>query len=174
MRGKYLDDFIKDCSGRYIYRGSVYTYAETNSLPRRKAVAYLRLLTAAAFALALAQGCIPADGMLGCVYVLVPYCGELFSAGSALWALFPLGSGDAIRQYNFAVSAEVLPRRALLTAVFAALTLAGEGVYLIIHGTDNALCIALLVLFMILAGAAAMYLRRFVLTLRWEKENTAD
>lgn len=174
MRGKYLDDFIKDCSGRYIYRGSVYAYAKTNSLSRRKAVTYLWLLTAAMFASALAQGCIPADGMLGCVYVLVPYCAQLISAGSALWAMLQLGSGDGIRQYNFAVSAEALPRRALLTAVFAALTLAGECIYLVAHGTDNALRIALLVLFMILAGAAAMLLRRFVLTLRWEKENTAD
>ena len=175
MRRKYLKDFRPDGSGRYVYRGSVFVYADDNALPRRAAIGRLWLFGAVLFAAAVLQGCLPEDGMLNCAYVLVPYCGEVISAGSVLWALVQLGRArDGVREYDYNVSVSALPRRALLSLLFAAAALAGESVYLAVRGVRTVLFTAALFFLLLLACTAAFLLRRFVLTLRWEQRIPSD
>lgn len=175
MRRKYLSDFRQDETGRYVYRGNVYVYAEDNTLERPAALRRLWLGGIVLFAAALVQGCLPADGMTNCTYVLIPYCAEVIAAGSAAWAVMQLGTArEGVREYAYAASVEVLPRRALLSSIFAAAALTGEGVYLALHGAGETTLVAAVIALMLLVCAAGLLLRRFSRSLRWEKRKCAD
>ena len=168
-RRKALNDFKKDGNGKYVYRGSEYFYAPGNRLSLPAAVTRLWLWAALLFAASAAQGCIPTDGMTNCAYVLTPCCAQIICSVTVLWALVQMiGAKSGLREYEYAASVQVLPRRALLTAVFAAATLVGECVYLALHGVKHSLLTVLVTVLLLLSGAAGLLLRRLARSLLWE------
>ena len=171
-RRAYLSDFHQSVSGEYIYTGAVYTSAVPDGKTRSGVLAELWLWGGAMLVSAGAQGCIPAGGMLNCVYVLLPFAGELLSAISVIWALVRLSANrEPLREYVYSATAEAMPRRTVVTAVFAAAALVGETVYALLHPADAAGKARWLPVLMAVTGAAALLLRRKMRTLRWEKHD---
>ena len=86
----YLNDFHLNLAGEYIYDGELYACQadpDTQKMQKRKLWVYtaLMLLTV------LASGSIPAPGMLGSSYVILPFLGELIAIFSVVWAVCKLG-----------------------------------------------------------------------------------
>jgi hypothetical protein len=167
-RRAYLDHFQKSASGEYVYSGDHYAYQDRGT-PRRKALGVLWLGLGAAAALILAGGCIPAPGVGGCAYVLIPYVAAVICVFMGLWAMSQLAlGGEPLREYVYQDTVEKLPTRLLLTAIFAALAAVGEGVYLLRNG--GSLLYGLLFLGMqLLAAGAAFFARRYLCGLEWAK-----
>lgn len=167
-RRAYLDQFTKNAAGEYIYEGGHYTFQDTGK-SRKRALTELWLLVGGGTAMVLAGGCIPAPGVGSCPYVLVPYVAALIASFSCVWSLGQLtAGGDPMREYVYHDSVEKLPGRALATAVCALLALAGECLYLGLHG--GSLAFGLLFLLLMAGGAAAVFwARRTISRLNWTK-----
>ena len=134
-RRAYLEDFQKDPDGKYVYTGEHYAYADAGGRSRRRLLTGLWISFGLAAAAILTQGFLPAEGMRGCVYVLLPYVGALASGISLLWALARLSfHKEPLRAYVYTATAAALPRRGILTAGFAGATLLGDCVFLAIRG----------------------------------------
>ena len=171
-RRAYLSDFHQSVSGEYIYTGAVYTSAVPDGRTRGSILAELWLWGVVMLASAAAQGCIPAGGMLNCVYVLLPFAGEFLSAVSVIWALVRFSANrEPLREYVYSATAEAIPRRAVVTAVFAAATLVGETVFMLLHPAECTGKAWWLPVLMAVTGAAALLLRRRMRTLHWEKHD---
>ena len=116
----YLNDFHLNLAGEYIYDGELYACQadpDTQKMQKRKLWVYtaLMLLTV------LASGSIPAPGMLGSSYVILPFLGELIAIFSVVWAVCKLGRDwNAVREYVYERTVPALPGRALCVAAFAA------------------------------------------------------
>ena len=173
-RRAYLSDFQQNVSGEYIYTGAVYAYSDASGKTRKQTLARLWLMGGAAFVAALVQGCIPAGGMLGCAYVLLPFAAELLCACCAVWALIRLTtSREPIREYVYTATVEALPGRAVLTACFAAAALAGATVFLLLHPAERSAAGWLICALMAAAGIFALLLRKESKAACWEKQDGA-
>ena len=79
-RRAHLNDFYRDVSGNYIYTGTCYVCTaapqERTALLRR-----LWLLAAVMVVSVVTGGCIPAPGMGGSFYLLLPYMAEVGLTG---------------------------------------------------------------------------------------------
>lgn len=138
-RGKnsYLNDFHLNVAGEYIYDGVLYAFTGTDA-ERKTLRTRLWVLSGVLAAAAIAGGCIHAPGMQNCFYVMLPYMGMLCAAVSTAWAVVRLGSDwEAVREYVFARTVPCIPRRALTAAIFAALTILAETVYLFRSGSGG-------------------------------------
>ena len=167
-RREYLNDFKMNSAGSYEYSGRMLSY-DTPAVSRAKAFAALWLLCGGMLVLAFASGCLQASGIDHCAYVLLPYAVEVVMGGAVCWALGRLTlAGDPIREYIHKQTAEKLPRRMAAAAVFAAVTLAGEAVYLIINGAGEKLAgTVIFVIMQIVCLAALVIARKIMLGLRW-------
>lgn len=167
-RKAYLNDFKSTVNGEYIYAGAHYLLAggeaAGKALLRR-----LWLLTLPLAVGAVAGGCIRAPGAMDCFYVLGPYIAALISAISLVWALCRMGGGGArLREYVYRRSVEAIPSRAVITAVFAGLALAGEILYVLLNGTEGmALGMVLFLLSMGATLAAALGQRLLIVRSQW-------
>ena len=167
-RRAYLDDFQKTATGEYVYTGQLHYY-ETGSIPRRKALLWLWLMTGAMAAAQVLSGCVPAAGMSNTFYVLLPYAGGLLSVASVVWLMCRLAAGgDPLRHYVYTGTVAQMRVRGYLVLIFSALTLAGEAVFLILHGVGTVLAgtIVFLVCQMICLGAALAW-KSFAKKLSW-------
>lgn len=169
-RRAYLDHFTKNAAGEYIYEGDHYTYQDTGK-SRKRALTELWLLVGGAAAAILAGGCIPAPGVGNCPYVLVPYVAAIIAVFSCIWSLGQItAGGDPMREYVYHDSVEKLPGRALVTAICAALALAGEVLYLCLNGGAGRLAFGVLFLVLMAGSAfAAFWARRTISRLNWSK-----
>jgi len=168
-RRAYLDDFYRDVSGEYHYTGALRRYEGTE--PYRQAVTRVGVL-AGIMALAMVLvGLIPAPSMLGIgnFYVVLPYIAELVGAALSVWAAIRMIAGGAeLRNYVYEATVEKLPNRLEMTAVFAAVCVAGNVLYLILKGFGGRVIASLAVI--LLHGAviaAALLLKKHLSTLRW-------
>lgn len=165
-----LNDFQRTASGEYIYTGATYALSEKSGRSRKSALRLLWCFGGLTLALTVVQGCIPAGGMSGCAYVLLPFAAELLSAASVIWALVRLTANpDPIREYVYSAAAEPLPRRGVFTAVFAGLACAGELLYALLHTGENTVGTWLLAVLMAVTAGSALLLHRSARTLHWEK-----
>lgn len=136
-RRSYLEDFQETASGGYVYTGRLHPFEGTQR-ERRRALAALWACTSLALASLTAAGCVPAAGTDGCPYVLLPYMAALLSGISAAWLTGRLtAGGQALRDYVYRATVGKARVRGTLSAAFCALTLAGEGVYLALHGAGG-------------------------------------
>lgn len=85
-RRAHLNDFYRDVSGSYIYTGTCYV---CTAAPQERTALLRRLwLLAAVMAVSVVTGgCIPAPGMGGSFYLLLPYVAEVGLTGSVVWAM---------------------------------------------------------------------------------------
>lgn len=169
-RRAYLDDYKINEAGQYEYQGARYKWTVDDegrlALQRR-----LRLMAALAVALALLAGCIPAPGVGQSAYLILPYCIGVVAAISLCFAVWRMcGEKDPMRGHVYKASVKKIPFRGILTAVFAALSLAGEIIYLLRNGFGGMLIYGILFL---LLEAAVLALAVCILqklgSLEWRK-----
>jgi len=136
-RRSYLSDFSPRLDGGYDYNGALYAFQETG-MSRRQAMTRLWALAAAAAVFVTVSGCVPAAGLLNCAYVILPCAGSALSAASVIWLMGRLSYwGDPLRDYVYKATVEQYELRSMLVTVFAALSLAGDALYLILNGVQG-------------------------------------
>ncbi|MBE5038585.1 hypothetical protein INF35_12375 [Subdoligranulum sp. DSM 109015] len=170
-RRAYLNDFERDLTGSYRYRGSHYRYA--GSLPRSRALAGLWGLSLGTLAALLAAGMMDGPGLGRCFYVIIPYAAAFVASISVVYTVGRLSfNEDPLREYVLEQTVRKLPVRSAVTLAFSALSAAGGVVYLALNGLNwqravfVALCAAAL--------AAQVILRRLTGRMDWQKlEETA-
>lgn len=170
-RRAYLEQFQKTASGDYVYTGPSYTYVE-EGMTFRRSMAVRCALAGGAAALAVLGGFLPAPGMGGCPYVLLPYVAALLSAVSIAWAAVRMAWwGSPLREYVYQKTAAALPLRCALSAAFALATLLGSAIYLVLNGDDGAgaWCTILFLSLQIGVSACSLGLRRFEHGQKWLK-----
>ena len=149
----YLDDFEKDLSGNYQYRGAHYHYA--GEQPRSKALAGLWALCGGGAVLVVAAGLVPGATASAPFWLLLPYMAGLLAAVYAVYLLVRLtASGDPLRAYIHEQTVKKLPGSCMLAAVLAAITAAAQLVQLALAGQNLP---ARLVFTLLQAAAAAAY-----------------
>ena len=115
-------------------------------------------------------GCIPAPGMGGSFYLLLPYMAEVGLTGSIVWAMTRWQAREyPMRAYVYKATVKALPGRCMAEAALAGAGAAAEVVYLLLSGAGgHGLMAALYLLLKAVSVAAALSARRLVLESRWE------
>ena len=168
-RGKraYLNDFYQDVSGKYVYRGKMYSY--DGPLPRKSALGRAWLYTGVAAAALLANGFVPNPALNGCFYVVIPYVLGLIAACSTAWALGRItAAGEQLRAYVYEETAQQLPMRCTLALIGSAAGAAGQILYLLLHGLQQGWGLMLVFLAFQIAATVALYkLKQFKFETFW-------
>ena len=170
-RKAYLNDIRPNLSGEYVYTGAHLNFVPEKMSYRRaaSAMAVYALLSLAAFA---AAGFVRAGGMGNCFYVLIPYMAEAVAVFTLLLAVYKaLTRGSRLRDYEYESSVVKMPVRALLSSVFAAVGLVCIFLFVILNGADGSAGeLAFLLFSKAVAIVSPLLMRRFMRSLRWEKE----
>lgn len=171
-RRAYLNDFQKDETGHYVYRGAVYDY-EGSAQGLRSLKIRLGILGALTLIMLLWAGLIRVPGMDHCIYVLLPYVSALCGSVSVCWAVGCLCiSGISIRAYLFQESIEKLPTRCIFTACCSAGALLGEPVYILTSGMEiRDSGFILFVILQSIAITSTLLLRSRIMRTRWRQSN---
>lgn len=160
-RRSYLEDFHETASGDYVYTGPTHPFQGT-AQERRRALAALWGCAAPALACLVAAGCVPAAGLGGCPYVLLPYTAALLAGISVAWLMGRLtAGGESLRDYVYKATVGRFRVRGTLAAALCALTLAGEGLYLALNGAGERLAgtVWLCLLLTLALGMQVLWLR---------------
>lgn len=167
----YLDDFKKNREGRYEYQGEHYI-CEGGEPALRSARRRILGVYAAVIVCALAAGCIPAPGITGVFYVILPYAFGVVAAGSLGWTLCRFGmAGGVLRTYIYEVTVEKIPHRAILTGVLNTAAAVGGIFFILFHrGEGNMLWSALFCVLEAVAGGGAFVVLRMAGKLRWSRK----
>lgn len=168
----YLNDFQKDETGAYIYRGTVYDYEGSESSLRSLKIR-LSILGVLTLTMLLWAGLIQVPGMDHCFYVLLPYAAALCGSISVCWALVRLlPCGVSLRAYLFEESIEKLPGRCIFTACCSAAALLGEIVYILMTAVKivDEGCIPYLIQ-QTICIVSMLLLRSGVVKARWRQNN---
>lgn len=165
-RRAYLNDFERDLTGSYQYRGGHYRYA--GSLPRGKALAGLWGLSVFTLAALLGAGMMDGPGLGRCGYVLIPYAAACVGAVSVVYTVGRLtANGDPLREYVLEQTVRKLPVRGGLTLILAALSAVGGAVFAVTGGPNWERVV--FVLLCAAAFAAQLALRRMMRDMDWQK-----
>ena len=168
-RRAYLNDFYTDLGGNTVYTGKMIRYLGPHPYPvaRRRVGVLCGLVCACVFAVA----CLPAPSMLGMgkFYVVLPFILEAIAVLLTVWAAVRmLYHGETLRSYIHEASVKKLPWWLEMTAVFAAVSVVTNVVYLAINGFGGKLFLSLaLIVFHILAALFALLCLRFLRALSW-------
>ncbi|MBQ6116354.1 MAG: hypothetical protein IJL08_03415 [Oscillospiraceae bacterium] len=168
-RRAYLNDFYTDVTGNTVYTGQMIRYA--GEMPWRGAARRTGVLTGAVTACALIVFCLPAPSMTGMnkSYVVLPLILEAVGVLLTVWAAVRLlCNGPDLRSYVWEASAKKLPWWLEMTAVFAAVGVVGNVIYLAVKGFGGKVFLSLLVIVLhLLTIAAALFEIRFLRTVKW-------
>lgn len=166
----YLDDFKKTASGEYAYRGAEYHLEETKE-GRKKLFVRLWCLLAAEGLCLLACGCVPAAGMEGSAWVLIPYAVSWIAFAFVCSSLYRMTrGGDPLREYVYEAAVLKFPFRLKMSGLCAAAVILGELVYLILHGFCGKVFFTLV--FFLLEGmifVASFGMNRLTDRMKWTK-----
>ena len=167
-RRAYLNDFTTNLQGDYVYQGSHFHYVGETPWGRQLRCLWgLTVGMAAAFVLG---GLLPAAGMSGTLYVVLPYLVSVIAGASVVWAMAKLRREGKLRSYVYEATILKLPARANAAAVSAALASAGEGLNLILNGSGGKTASTLGYLTLeLLAALAARRLARRAAAMDWEE-----
>lgn len=166
----YLRYIHRDASGAYVYTGGYYVLQGGTY---RAFLGRLFLFAVPIAACVAAAGSVPnpAMGWLGpnakefnAFYTIIPYILEVAFTGSILWAAMKILTNERpLREYVYHGSVPRFSLRCILTAAAAGLTMAGETVFLILHGPMGQTWSAVLAYVLHAAVLAlALLLRRYV------------
>lgn len=107
----YLDDFKKDASGNYVYRGDVYKYSGGEKSFRRLGWELIAVSAVIAAAV-IGAGFSDTPAMLNCFYVIIPYIAEVAFAALSVWAVIRIVyGGEELRSYVYKHSVRAIPWR---------------------------------------------------------------
>lgn len=158
-RRAYLDDFKQNTKGDYEYHGTHYVWDGPKETLKKELLTLWLYAGGMAVCVILA-GCLPVQSMINCVYVILPFTVCFICAVSVIWGLARMTSGGSrLRAYVYDATVEQVPLRAVGTMIGAAVTIAGEVVYLVKNGFESQMAASV---FFILALAAAFLLLYFL------------
>ncbi len=171
-RRSYLRDFRRDDAGAYRYEGDRYELQGGRGAGGARRILRIQAAVAAlAAGLLLGAGCVPAPGISGCAYVLLPYIASLMGAVSSCLAAFRLAAAEyPLRAYVYEGTVGKLPLRSGVCAGASAAALVGEAVWILTEGMSGKA--GYTALYCLLQGAAlvaALGLCRFARQLEWKK-----
>lgn len=165
----YLDAFEKNAQGNYVYAGELY-YWQGVETDRRRQMRLLWLLSVVLLGSAALSLCVTAPGTLNCAYVLVPCAGSFLGAISVCRGLYRLSAGkNPLRAYIYNASVKQIPIRALCTCAGAAISIAGEIIYVLSNGTEEKRTGFLV--FLLLEGIifmTSLSVERRIVKMRWK------
>lgn len=142
-RRAYLNDFHPTARGDYVYTGKIIQWPAQGHGTRKQVLLRLWCWAALGTLASVLGGCLDGVGMDGRPYVLLPYVVGLILAGCTLWSLIRLtGGGEELRAYVYQATAERLPGLTLAWAIASGVTLAGEGVNLVLPGFQGNIVMA--------------------------------
>ena len=119
----YLDDFQRDLNGNYQYCGAHCHYV--GKTPRKTVLLRLWLLCGGAAALTAGAGFVPGATAHMPAYVSLSYVAALLAVVYALYTRLRMtAGGEPLRAYLHEQTAEKLPGRCTLAAVFCAVAAA--------------------------------------------------
>lgn len=128
-RRAYLNDFQKNGAGGYVYKGDLYRYT-AGEKQRKKDLLLLWVWYASAVIVAIAAGCLPAEGLGRSALVLLPYLVEVGGLAAVGWALCRItAGGELLRAYVYESSVLKINRRTWVAMIGAAATLVGGIVF---------------------------------------------
>lgn len=131
-RRSYLNDFQKGINGEYSYKGAVFE-ANAPYAEYKKTLA----LWFIALAATVACGCLPAKGMTGAFYILIPYLAEvLLGAAGCFMAVRLLRAEYPLREYVYKKTAAPMPVIAIAASVSSAARLAAYTVFCIVNAAE--------------------------------------
>lgn len=170
-RKAYLNDFKRNEKGEYSYEGTLYEWKGVPEAYKRTLLelwffGILELLCAAA------AGFFDAPGAMNCFYVILPYIIGLVAAFSVLWGIIRLTEGkNPMRSYIYEASVGKLPARTLLVMIFSGIAVAGELLYVILHGSGGKFPVILAFLLLeALTLLLALKIYKIVSKMSWEKK----
>ncbi len=165
----YLDDFEKDLSGNYQYRGKHYRYADKT--PRGKTLAQLWLCCGLGAALTVGAGVLPGATAHAPVYLLLPYMAALVLALYAVVLLARLTrAGARVRAYIHEQTAQKLPSLCIVTSMLCGVSVAGQGIAVFAGDGQIFGTYGIFMLFTLAACAAFAVMARLVRQIAWEEE----
>lgn len=169
-RRAYLDDFQRTATGEYVYNGQLHHF-DGQKFSRGRGLRLLWVCSAVMAASVIAAGCVPAAGMLGCPYVILPYAGALLSVSALIWLMCRLtAGGDPLRDYVYNATVKQFKLRSILVLAFSGCTLVGDIVYLIVNGAGGMLAgTAAFLICMALCLGGALAWKSIAGSLSWSK-----
>lgn len=167
MKKSYLNDFIKNADGDYIYNGMHYEWVSPQ--PRKNHLVKLWAEAVTAAAMVIICGILPGQGMLNSFYVIIPYILEFCFTVLTLYALYRLTSGGIrLREYIYSAAVLKLPMRTYLIAINAAITFAAELVYVILHSSATIFSVdGAIILLQLVVSALGYIIHRQIDEIHW-------
>ncbi len=133
-RRAYLNDFVQNANGQYIYTGKVFTF-EGASYSRY--CAQLVLAACGMLGATIAAECLPAVEASRFTLAVLTWLGQMICACLTAWAVLRMLAGRSpLRAYIHKASVDKLSLRSLVGAVFAFANAAVLIVTILVRGTD--------------------------------------
>ena len=165
--------FVPAGPGKYVYNGPLYSPDSESDITAKKANLRRTLFGIGITALSTVCGFLPVPGMSNTFYVIVPYAFTLIFAAVSLWKAGRIAywGGEDLREYVYNTTVVRLPILIPLCALFAVLSVVGEGLYLILNAVDKAALPFAIIFFLACAVILALSLawRRFETEFKWNK-----
>lgn len=162
----YLNDFRANVAGEYVYTGKHYIWKSD----RKSALLRLWVFAAGGLVCAVVAGCLPATGMEGAVWALLPYVFGLIGSMTCVYAMVRLSAaGESVREYVFDATVKSLPGRCMMTIIFSVAAMIGDLCNIFLPSYSGRPMQSLL-LFIFEGGLLAMtvLLRKSIKKLSWE------
>ena len=176
LRGKAAKAayFVPTGNGNYTYIGPQYSLSLDAGITAKKAGARRIIISICIVALSVVCGLLPVPGMSNTFYVIIPYALTMIFGVVLLWksSRITYWGSDSLREYVYNTTVTQLPVYATLCAVFACVSVAGEGLCLILEKANrNVLFAVIFILSHIVIFALSILLRRLEKPLEWVKSN---
>ena len=128
--------FVPTGNGNYTYIGPLYSISTESGISAKKAGTRRIIISIVIAALSLVCGLLPVPGMSNTFYVIIPYALTLIFAAAILYKSSRIAywGNDKLREYVYNSTVKQLPILAVFCAVFACVSVAGEGLCLILEG----------------------------------------
>ncbi len=166
----YLDDYKRNCDGTFSYTGS-FMICAGDEKEYKKIKTSLLCISAFILALQILCGIIPAEGMLGCPYVILPYAFSFIVLVRILWAAGKLYMSEyPVKEYVFSATVVKVQNYSLVLTAFVATATAGNMVFTAINGWGRSISASIcFIVLEFISMTCAVVLRRISTSVKWEK-----
>ena len=138
-RKAYLNDFRKNEQGEYEYQGNLYEW-QGEKKEYLKNIGILLGCCVIMLTMLVLGTCLDAPGALNCIYVMFPAAISLVFGISVAWGIGRLCFAEyPMRAYIYEATFQAIPFRSMGTMISAGITIVGEVMYLLLHGIENML-----------------------------------
>lgn len=166
----YLNKFILDESGQYIYNGDTYRLCDNcrmtiNSLKLRLTISVIVTLGFILFA-----GCLPVDAMMQVPYVVIPYMISVVVLFRYVYAIVMLVTNSyPLREYIYQSTILKFDNIFSILIFFITITLLGFMIFNLLHNINDKIFLSILfILSESLSIAMILYQKKIIKLTSWE------